>query len=262
MWTSPATSKGLHHHALLSVLPTRAAEIVAERWTPLVVQELQSGSFRFNDIRRGIPLISRTLLSQRLKDLERIGIVEHRDSGERVSGWHLTEAGMALGPTLDRLSEWGLKYAQNPLEEGDLDVTVLVWNIHKRVDPAAFPDGRTTVQFEFTDAAESKKLWWLVSAGGTVDLCPFDPGFPVDLYVTTDLRTMISIWFGRVTWDAAIRSGTVEVIGSRRLRERMRYWLLLAPIRVTNNDVAQGKPAMQRAADAVEAARSKVSAAP
>ena len=227
-----------------------------------MVQELRGGSSRFNDIRRGIPLISRTLLSQRLKELERVGIVERRGSGERASGWHLTEAGMALGPTLDLLSEWGLKYAQNPLEEDDLDVTVLVWNIHKRVDPAAFPDGRTTVQFEFTDVAESKKLWWLVSAGGTVDLCPFDPGFPVDLYVTTDLRTMISIWFGRVTWDASIRSGTVEVIGSRRLRERMRYWLLLASIRVTNNDVAPGEPVMRRAADVVEAARSEVSAAP
>ena len=250
----------MHYHLFCPL--AKATEIVAERWTPLVVQELRGGSSRFNDIRRGIPLISRTLLSQRLKELERVGIVERRGSGERASGWHLTEAGMALGPTLDLLSEWGLKYAQNPLEEGDLDVTVLVWNIHKRVDPAAFPDGRTTVQFEFTDVAENKKLWWLVNAGGTVDFCPFDPGFPVDLYVTTDLRTMISIWFGRVTWDAGIRSGTVEVIGSRRLRERMRYWLLLAPIRVTNNDVAQGKPAMRRAADAVGAARSKVSAAP
>lgn len=104
----------------------KATEIVAERWTPLVVQELLAGSSRFNDIRRGVPLISRTLLSQRLKELERVGIVERRDNGERASGWHLTEAGMALGPALDLLSEWGLKYAQNPLEEGDLDVSVLV----------------------------------------------------------------------------------------------------------------------------------------
>jgi len=250
----------MHYHLFCPL--AKATEIVAERWTPLVVQELRGGSSRFNDIRRGIPLISRTLLSQRLKELERVGIVERRGSGERASGWYLTEAGMALGPMLDLLSEWGLKYAQNPLEEGDLDVTVLVWNIHKRVDPTAFPDGRTTVQFEFTDAAENKKLWWLVNIGGTVDLCPFDPGFPIDLYVTTDLRTMISIWFGRLTWDAGIRAGTVEVIGSRRLRERMRYWLLLAPIRVTNNDVAEGKPTMRRAADAVGAARSQVSAAP
>jgi DNA-binding HxlR family transcriptional regulator len=250
----------MHYHLFCPL--AKATELVAERWTPLVVQELRSGGSRFNDIRRGIPLISRTLLSQRLKELERVGLVERRGSGERASGWHLTEAGMALGPMLDLLSEWGLKYAQNPLEEGDLDVTVLVWNIHKRVDPSAFPDGRTTVQFEFTDVAQGKKLWWLVNAGGTVDLCPFDPGFPIDLYVTTDIRTMISIWFGRVTWDAGIRAGTVEVIGSRRLKERMRQWLLLAPIRVTNNDVAQGKPAMRRAADAIGATRSKASALP
>jgi DNA-binding HxlR family transcriptional regulator len=239
----------MHYHLFCPL--AKAAEIVAERWTPLVIVELLGGSSRFNDIRRGIPLISRTLLSQRLKELERVGIVERRSNGERASGWHLTEAGMALRPTLDMLSEWGLKYAQNPLEEGDLDVTVLVWNIHKRVDPAAFPAGRTTVRFEFPDAAEGKKLWWLVNDKGTVDLCPFDPGFPVDLYIMTDVRTMISIWFGRVTWDACILSGTVEVIGSRRLRERMRYWLLLAPIRVMNDDLAQGKPAMRRAADPV-----------
>jgi DNA-binding HxlR family transcriptional regulator len=249
------------HYRLFCPL-AKASEIFAERWTPLVVQELRGGSSRFNDIRRGIPLISRTLLSQRLKELERVGIVERRGSDQRASGWHLTEAGMALGPALDLLSEWGLNYAQNPLEEGDLDVAVLTWNIHKRVDPAAFPDGRTTVHFEFTDAPQGTQLWWLVNAGGTVDLCPFDPGFPVDLYITTDLRTMISIWFGRVTWDAGVRSGTVEVIGSRTLRDRMRHWLLLAPIRVTNRDVAQSKPAMRRAADAIEATESRVGGAP
>jgi DNA-binding HxlR family transcriptional regulator len=229
----------------------KAAEIVAERWTPLVISELLAGSSRFNDIRRGIPLMSRTLLSQRLKELERTGIVERRANGDRASGWHLTEAGMALRPTLDMLSEWGLNYAQDPLEEGDLDVTVLVWNIRKRVNPEAFPGGRTTVQFEFPDVAEGKKLWWLVNDRGTVDLCPFDPGFPVELYITTDIRTMISIWFGRMTWDAGIRSGKVEVIGSRRLREQLRSWLLLSPIRVMSNEAAGGKSAMPRVADAV-----------
>jgi hypothetical protein len=101
----------------------------------------------------------------------------------------------------------------------------------------------------------------LVNDKGIVDLCPFDPGFPVDLYIMTDIRTMISIWFGRMTWDAGIRSGAVEIIGSRRLREQMRSWLLLAPIRAANNDIAQGKRATQRVADAVGAGRSGVSTA-
>src|SRR5271155_5094281 len=112
----------------------KAAEIVAERWTPLVLHELLAGSTRFNDIRRGVPLMSQPLLSTRLKELERVGIVERRD-GPRAGEWHLTEAGRALAPVIQQLGEWGLRYAQIPLRETDLDVTVMMWNMKRRVDP-------------------------------------------------------------------------------------------------------------------------------
>src|SRR5439155_4994992 len=219
----------------------KAAEIVAERWTPLVVHELLAGSTRFNDIRRGVPLMSPTLLSMRLKELERVGIVERRGNGKRTGEYHLTEAGRALAPIIHQLGEWGLRYAQDPLEEGDLDVTVLVWNIRRRVDPGVFAARRVTVCFEFTDAPKNKSQWWVVNDRGSVELCPHDPGFPVDLYVTTDIRTMIAIWFGRLAWDAALRSGRVEVIGERQLRERLGSWFLLSPIRVTDNVAAKSK---------------------
>jgi DNA-binding HxlR family transcriptional regulator len=212
----------------------KAAEIVAERWTPLIVHELLAGSTRFNDIRRGIPLMSQTLLSQRLKELERVGIVERRADGARTSEWHLTDAGAALAPVIQQLGEWGLRHAQDPLEEGDLDVTVLVWNIRRRVDPGVFSERRVTVYFEFTDVPDGKKRWWVVNDRGNVDLCPKDPGFPVDLYLTTDIRTMIAIWFGRLAWDAGVRSGKVDVVGPRELRARLRSWFLLSPIRMTN----------------------------
>jgi DNA-binding HxlR family transcriptional regulator len=220
----------MHYHQFCPI--AKAAEIVAERWTPLVIHELLAGSTRFNDIRRGVPLMSQTLLSQRLKELERVGIAERHGDGGRAHEWHLTTAGKALGPVIQQLGEWGLRYAQDPLEEGDLDVTVLVWNIKRRVDPAVFPGRRTTIHFDFTDAPEAKRRWWLVNEQGGVDLCPFDPGFPVDLYVTTDIRTMINIWFGRLAWEAGVRSGKVEVIGPRPLRERLRSWFLLSPITV------------------------------
>jgi DNA-binding HxlR family transcriptional regulator len=219
----------------------KAAEIVAERWTPLVVHELLAGSTRFNDIRRGVPLMSPTLLSTRLKELERVGIVERGGNGKRSSEYHLTEAGRALAPIIHQLGEWGLQYAQDPLEEGDLDVTVLVWNIRRRVDPDVFPARRVTVHFEFTGVPRNRSQWWVVNDRGSVDLCPHDPGFPVDLYVTTDIRTMIAIWFGRLPWDAAVRSGRVEVIGERQLRERLRFWLLLSPIQVTAKIAAQSR---------------------
>ena len=217
----------------------KAAEIVAERWTPLVIHELLAGSTRFNDIRRGIPLMSQTLLSARLKELQRAGVVQHRADGKRGHEWHLTEAGRALAPLIQQLGEWGLQYAQDPLEESDLDVTVLVWNIRRRVDPKVFPERRVTVSFAFTDVPKNKAQWWVVNDRGTVDLCPKDPGFPVDLYVTTDIRTMIDIWFGKLGWDAGVRSGRVEVIGPRELRNRLRSWLLLSPIQVKREMPAQ-----------------------
>src|SRR6185312_7690386 len=208
----------------------KAAEIVAERWTPLVIHELLAGSTRFSDIRRGVPLMSQTLLSTRLKELERVGIVERRGDSKHAREWHLTEAGKALGPVIQQLGEWGLTYAQDPLQEGDLDVTVLVWNMKRRVDPTVFPSGRTTVSFEFTGVPDDRQRWWLVNERGAVDLCPFDPGFPVDLWVTTDIRTMIAVWFGKLAWDVAVASGRVEVVGQRDLRARLRSWFLLSPI--------------------------------
>ena len=221
----------------------KAAEIVAERWTPLVLHELLAGSTRFSDIRRGVPLMSQTLLSTRLKELERVGIVERRGDGNRSREWHLTEAGTALAPVIHQLGEWGLRYAQDPLREDDLDVTVLVWNIKRRVDPNVFPERRTTLQFEFTDVPEARRTWWLVNERGAVDLCPFDPGFTVDIYITTDIRTMIAVWFGKLTWDAGVRSGKVEVSGLRSLRERLRSWFLLSPIALKNPTISANDPA-------------------
>jgi DNA-binding HxlR family transcriptional regulator len=217
----------------------KAAGIVAERWTPLVIAELLAGSTRFNDIRRGVPLMSQTLLSTRLKELERVGIVERRGDGKRANEYHLTEAGVALAPVIQALGEWGLQYAQDPLEEGDLDVTVLVWNIQRRVDPSVFPAQRVTVYLEFTDVPKNKSQWWIVNDRGTVDLCPTDPGFPVDLYVMTDIRTMIAIWFGKLAWDAAVHSRRIEVNGPRELRDRLMSWLLLSPIRVKGDAAAE-----------------------
>jgi DNA-binding HxlR family transcriptional regulator len=217
----------MHYHQFCPI--AKAAEIVAERWTPLVIHELLAGSTRFNDIRRGVPLMSQTLLSTRLKELERAGIVERGGDAKQAREWHLTEAGKALGPVIQQLGEWGLLYAQLPLEEGDLDVTVLMWNMRRRVDPSVFPGRRTTVQFEFADVPKDRRQWWLVNERGAVDLCALDPGFPVDLYVTTDIRTMINIWFGRLAWDAGVRSGRVEVIGPRELDQRLRSWFLLSP---------------------------------
>jgi DNA-binding HxlR family transcriptional regulator len=212
----------------------KAAEIVAERWTPLVVAEMLAGSTHFSDIRRGVPLMSQTLLSKRLKELVRVGVVERRGSNPRRPQWHLTQAGRALAPVIQQLGEWGLCYAQDPLQEGDLDVTILTWNIRRRVDPSVFGARRVTVQFEFTDVPRAKRRWWIVNDRGTVDLCPTDPGFSIDIYITTDIRTMVHVWVGKLSLDAAIRSDRIEVIGPRPLRDRLRAWFLFSPINMNS----------------------------
>jgi len=103
----------MHYYQFCPI--AKASEIIAERWTPLVLHELLAGSKRFNDIRRGVPLMSQTLLSTRLKELERVGVVTRRGDGRRAHEWHLTEAGKALGPLIRQFGEWGLQYAQDPL---------------------------------------------------------------------------------------------------------------------------------------------------
>ena len=144
------------------------------------------------------------------------------------------QSGRALAPVIQHLGEWGLCYAQDPLQESDLDVTILTWNIRRRVNSNAFGERRTTVLFEFTDVPQAKRRWWIVNDRGGVDLCPTDPGFPVDLYITTDIRTMIHVWVGKLSLESAVRCDKIEIIGPRSLRSRLRSWLLLSPINMNS----------------------------
>lgn len=206
----------------------KATEILAERWTFLVIRELLSGATRFNEIRRGVPLISPSLLSQRLQRLKREGVVRREPSG---SGhlYYLTEAGQELAPIVSRLSRWGERWALGHVDTRKPDVTALMWAIRRRVDPSVFGGARTTIQFEFTDQPQARRFWWLVNEAVHVDLCPKDPGFEVDLYVVTDLPTMARIWIGKLQLSAAINACTLELSGPRGLRQAFRSWLLLSP---------------------------------
>jgi DNA-binding HxlR family transcriptional regulator len=205
----------------------KATEILAERWTFLVVRELLSGATRFNEIRRGVPLMSPSLLSRRLQRLECEGLIRREPSG---SGhlYELTEAGRELAPIVNQLSRWGERWVLGHIDTRKPDVTALMWAIRRRVDPSVFGARRTTIQFEFTDQPQAKRCWWLVNEAAHVDLCPKDPGFEVDLYLVTDLQTMARIWDGKLQLSAVI-DGTLELSGPRALRQAFRSWLLLSP---------------------------------
>jgi len=202
----------------------KGAEVFAERWTPLVLRELLCGSTHFSDLHRGVPLMSRSLLSLRLKQLEQIGVVE-RKHGPQGPQYHLTQAGREFAPIVRQLGEWGQRWFRSRYVRDELDVTLLMWDMRRCIKVDAFPAGRTCVQFDFSDLPASKRTWWLVSDGEEVDLCPADPGFEVGLYVATDLRTMTRVFMGDLALKSAIASSQIELDGPRELRQRFERWL-------------------------------------
>jgi DNA-binding HxlR family transcriptional regulator len=211
-----------------------ASEVLAERWTFLVVRELLAGAARFNEIRRGVPRLSGTLLKQRLETLQKAGIVEcQRSTDHTRASYTLTAAGLALRPVVTSLGEWGQRWARD-IEGCDLDPGWLVWAMHRRLNTAAMPAGRTVIEIEFSDAPANARRFWLVHNQGTVDVCLKDPGHETTLRVSTRLRTLAEVWRGLRSLPEELRAKTIRVEGASEHRRAFPQWLLLsvfAPIR-------------------------------
>ncbi len=210
-----------------------AAELLCTRWTMVLLRELMAGSTRFNDLRRGVPRMSPTLLSQRLKELEAAGVIERRalDAEKGVFEYHLTESGMELRAVVEAMGFWGQKWVEARLSLRNLDPSLLMWDMRRNLNPSPLPKRRTVIQFLYRELPQSKRSWWLVvESRGDVDLCSSDPGFDVDLYVSTDLRTMTAIWMGLTT--VAKESSKVTLTGSRDIAAKMQSWLGLSPFAI------------------------------
>jgi DNA-binding HxlR family transcriptional regulator len=209
----------------------KAAELFCERWTPLIVRDLATGAARFSELKRGVPLMSPTLLSRRLKQLEAEGIVERKRAPNGKSWtYHLTTSGTEFVPMVTALGVWGQRWSRRQLAEGEVDVGLLAWSLERGVDAAAFGDASTVVQIGFTDQSAAKSKWWFINSNGLCDLCLEDPGHEVDLYLTTTVPDMIHIVRGDVSLTRALDEGRLEVIGPRSLRARLRKWLNLSPL--------------------------------
>ena len=207
----------------------KAAEVVAERWTPLVIRELLAGSRRFSDIQRGVPLMSSSLLSRRLRDLQQAGIVERvPGTGPRSSEYVLTEAGRELRPIVELLGVWGQRWVSHDLDRSELDASLLMWDMRRGLDGDRMPTGQTVIQFTFTDGPAAKRNWWLVANRGDVDLCLTDPGHEVDLRVRSDVRSLVDVWMGHVAIGDALRAGGIALEGPRTLVRAFPQWLRLS----------------------------------
>lgn len=200
-----------------------ASEVLTERWTPLVVRELLCGSTRFNDLRRGVPLMSPSLLSKRLKSLERVGVVERRESGTGVE-YLLTPAGEELRPVVEAMGVWGQRWGRGDVRPDHLDASLLMWDVHRCVVVDALPSERVVVHFHIRGSHDGKSRFWLVLDGEDVDLCLIDPGHEVDVHVACHARDLVRYWMGDAEIGDLLREGALTIEGPRALVRAFPSW--------------------------------------
>ena len=208
-----------------------ACEVFAQRWTPIILRELFAGAQQFNEIHRGIPLISRPLLARRLRELEAAGVITMQPLPTgRGHRYCLTEAGNEFRSVIEGLGAWGQRWTVR-VDRENLDPGFLLWNMRRRIATDNLPSHSVVVRLEFSGVAATYRgplMYWLLLDRAQVDLCIEDPGFEVDLFVDADLAAMAKIWLGDVTFETVLRSGEVRVIGPRHLVKAFPSWLMLS----------------------------------
>ena len=203
----------------------KASELLGERWMILILRELLLGSHRYSEFQRALSRISPSLLTKRLKQLESAGIIIRKtQQGRKGHDYYLTPAGKELAPIVEHLATWGMRWARGQLNDDELDVEFLMWDIQRRFDTDRLPDGETVFCFIFNDLT-SFKNWWLVVKDGEVDVCTENPGKDVDLYVSTSLRNLVKIWQGDIEIKAAQQQKLIKTQGNKQLTKTMPDWL-------------------------------------
>ena len=207
----------------------RACEILADRWTPLIVRELLFGSRHFNELRRGLPRISRSLLVARLRHLEDNGVIERRTGARpNVTEYNLTEAGSDLADVIKHLGTWAIKWVFVDPNREELDPALFLWKMHQRVDHRELPRERTVVQFDLT--GRKGRRVWLVLVPHDVSSTLKPPGLRSDLIVRADVSVLYRVWAGFLDYDAAVRSGEIVVEGPSALVRVFPRWFMWSPL--------------------------------
>ena len=206
------------------------SEVLADRWTPLIMRELVLGSTRFNDIERGMPGISRTLLAQRLRHLELRGVLRRVPlASGRGHEYHLTDAGRDLEPVIMAIGEWAVRWLFAEPLPTEVDPITLTWWLHRRVDASRLPTQRVVVEFDYT--GDDATTLWLVLDQGEPSVCVKDPGLEVDLVVSTDPVSMMRVFSGITTLTEAIADGKIRAVRSVEAHQGVRRLVPLEPVR-------------------------------
>ncbi|MGR9117116.1 MAG: winged helix-turn-helix transcriptional regulator [Gammaproteobacteria bacterium] len=203
----------------------KAAEIIGEKWSLLIIRELLMGSTRFNQLQRGLSLISPTILSKRLDALCDYGlVVKKKIPGQRGFEYFPTSSCQELLPIIQSLGNWGMRWARSNLTEKDYDVELLMLYLKHSIVPSQLFGRETMIRFKFTDI-ETYPDWWIVVTEDNVDLCVNDPGKDIDVYITATVKTMVDIWIGDATYRNAMKSGLLTMVGNSSLTRNITSWL-------------------------------------
>ncbi|WP_051342643.1 winged helix-turn-helix transcriptional regulator [Pseudonocardia spinosispora] len=202
------------------------ATLVTERWNLLIVRELLSGPRGFNDIHRGLPGLSRTLLSQRLRTLRQAGLVATSTAGDgQAPGYRLTAMGAGLRAVLFELGSWSVRWCFSPPTDDQLDPHLLLWRMRTGLVLDNLPDHRITIEITFGDHGDPQPIrGWLVLAGADSSLCTRHPLFDVDVYARATSRVWHELWYGHRGWGEALDQGILRLSGEARLLKQMPHW--------------------------------------
>jgi DNA-binding HxlR family transcriptional regulator len=207
----------------------KATEIFADRWTPLIIREMLDGISHFNDLERGLPGISRSLLAERLRRLERARVIKRSVAPNgHATQYHLTPAGQELKAVIEGLGQWGARWAFHDPEPAELDPALLMWWMRRRVQRNQLPPQRLVVQFDFR--GQRTGSYWLVMKPAEVSVCLQHPGFSIDLLVTADIAACYQVVFSRLPLAEAMRTGLIELDGPTPLVRAFPTWWVWYPV--------------------------------
>lgn len=204
----------------------KAAEVLGERWTILIIRELLVGNSRYSGLQRALSQLSPTLLTRRLKQLQDCGLVVRRAvAGQSRAEYLLSPAGRELEPVVFGLGEWGMKWARGQMRADELDVQMLMVEFSRRLDATHLPAGRTVLEFVLAELPKFGRWWIVIEANGTRELCSNHPGHATNLTLRLDLRTLGEIWTGDITVSKARKDGRLSVTGDAGLARSLSTWL-------------------------------------
>ena len=209
---------------------SKSCELLCERWTFLILNEMHFGSSRFNDFQKTLSGISPTMLSRRLGELEQAGIIVKRKiPGQKGYEYFLSKSGKESWPIIEQLGAWGMRWARGQLEDTELDVELLTTYMTRSIEPEHIIGNEAVISIHFQDLDELSR-WWIVVEGKTVDLCLHDPKKEINIWINSDLKTMVSLWMGDESFKKAIRENRLKLIGDRILVKTIEDWMGKHPL--------------------------------